>query len=246
MKALILAAGRGSRMGRLTDDRPKCLTRLGAHSLIERAMRSLKQAGCSTIGVVTGYRAELVAPFADRTFNNPRWAETNMVASLFAAAEWLSKEPVIVSYSDIFYAPPTIAALMRADAAIGISYDHEWRLLWEQRFAKPLSDAETFRLRPDGCLAEIGSKPSSCDEIEGQYMGLLKITPASWDHIRLIVDSLPAGPRDRLDMTSLLSLLIRRGHSILAVPRKGLWGECDTESDVHLYERWIEQGRVAA
>ena len=246
MKALILAAGRGSRMGRLTADRPKCLARLGTHSLIERAVQSLKLAGCSTIGIVTGYRAELVAPFADRVFNNPRWAETNMVASLFAAAEWLSKEPVIVSYSDIFYAPPTIAALMRADAAIAVSYDPEWRLLWEQRFAKPLSDAETFRLRPDGCLAEIGSKPSSFDEIEGQYMGLLKITPASWDHMRLIVDKCPAELRDRLDMTGLLSLLIRQGHSILAVSRQGPWGECDTESDVQIYERWIEQGHIAA
>jgi choline kinase len=246
MRALILAAGRGSRMGPLTDIHPKCLTPLGGRPLIARAVDSLRQGGCSEIGVVTGYRAEQVTPFADNVFHNARWAETNMIASLFTAGSWLAEAPLIVSYSDIFYSPETVAALIAAPGPLAIAYDTEWRTLWAARFADPLVDAETFRLGPDGQVAEIGSRPGSVDEVQGQYMGLLKISPAVYATMRGILRTLPAERRDGIDVTNLLSLLIQARVPISAVPRQGPWGECDSESDVRLYERWIAEGRIAA
>ena len=99
MKAIILAAGRGSRMGALTDDRPKGLTKLGGLTLIERAIQNLREGGCTSIGIATGYRAELVAHLGDHAFHNAAWAQTNMVMTLAASREWLTAEPVIISYS---------------------------------------------------------------------------------------------------------------------------------------------------
>ena len=103
-----------------------------------------------------------------------------MVTSLAAAAPWLEAGPVIVSYADIFYRRELVRNLTATAGDLVIAYDRQWRALWRRRFADPLADAETFRADASGRLAEIGSKTTSIDEIEGQYMGLLKFTPRAW------------------------------------------------------------------
>ena len=102
MKAIILAAGRGSRMKHLTDTQPKCLVELNGKSLLDWQLKALRDAGITEIAIVTGYRRQLLVNRGLIEFYNPRWAETNMVSSLACADEWLTTEPCIVSYSDIF------------------------------------------------------------------------------------------------------------------------------------------------
>ena len=94
MKALLLAAGRGSRLGRHTDQ-PKCLARLGERSLIERQIETLRGAGIDEIVVVTGYRAEMLEFEGIQYVHNPNWATTNMVETLFCAEEYLTDEVIV-------------------------------------------------------------------------------------------------------------------------------------------------------
>ena len=238
MKAIILAAGRGSRMGRLTEDSPKCLTPLAGRPLLEWQLDALRGAGIETVGVVRGYKPHLLDGRGLETFDNPRWAETNMVASLACAESWLQRTPVIVSYSDIFYPASAVKALAEARSHIAISYDPQWLALWSQRFEDPLSDAETFRL--DGSrVVEIGRRATTLDDIRGQYMGLLKITPAGWKIVERYRGQLSPERRDRLDMTALLSGLIEEGYRVDAVPLSGTWGEVDNANDLAVYERLI-------
>ncbi|HEY9841671.1 MAG TPA: NTP transferase domain-containing protein, partial [Candidatus Obscuribacterales bacterium] len=79
MKAIILAAGRGSRMQGLSEAQPKCLTRLGDRPLLEWQLGALRQAGITETAVVKGYRGELLERPDLYGFENPRWAQTNMV-----------------------------------------------------------------------------------------------------------------------------------------------------------------------
>jgi choline kinase len=116
VKAIILAAGRGSRMKSLTDEHPKCLVELRGKPLLEWQLESLRAAGISDIAVVTGYKREVLAERGLSEFHNPRWAETNMVSSLACAESWLQGEPCIVSYSDIFYSPVAVQSLINSDA----------------------------------------------------------------------------------------------------------------------------------
>ncbi len=236
MKALILAAGRGSRMLARTEDRPKGLVEVAGKPLLERQISALRAAGLTEIGAVTGYQAQALEGRDLTLFHNPRWAETNMVASLAAAVDWLRAGPVLVSYSDIFYPSEAPAALLAAAADIAITFDPNWLSLWSRRFDDPLSDAETFRLGPDGTLREIGAKPSSLEQVEGQYMGLLRFTPAGWSHVEALRESLPADRRDRLDMTGMLRLLLEQGVVIDAIPAPWPWGEVDSETDLAVYE----------
>jgi len=236
MKAIILAAGRGSRMGGLTQNAPKCLTVLAGKPLIGWQMDALREAGINTIGVVRGYMAERLAFPGIATFENPRWAQTNMVMSLAAAGEWLSKDECIVSYSDIVYPGATAAKLASAPGDLSITYDTNWLQLWGERFTDPLSDAETFRTDEQGLLTEIGSRAKSIDEIKGQYMGLLKFSPAGWSRVSRLLAGLQPEACDKLDMTSLLKRLLADGMRIGTVPITEPWFEVDNENDLALYE----------
>ena len=245
MRAVILAAGRGSRMGPLGDDRPKCLVELEGRPLLERQMAALRRGGVDEIGIVRGYRAEMLNFPGLSYFDNERWAKTNMVMSLAAAAAWLRAGPVIVSYADIFYRSELVRGLTKASAVLVISYDRAWRHLWTRRFADPLSDAETFRIGAAGELLEIGGKAAKIEDIEGQYMGLLKFTPAAWSAVEALLTTLDQPIRDRLDMTGLLrQLLAGKTIPITTFGTDGQWGEIDNPGDVMLYQTMIREGEL--
>ena len=237
MKVIILAAGRGSRMNELTDERPKCLVELRGKTLLDWQLEALREAGIKEIAIVTGYRREMLANRGLAEFHNPRWAATQMVSSLAYAADWLQTGPCIVSYSDIFYAPSAVESLMNSTASLAVTYDPNWLQLWTHRFGDPLLDAETFRLTPEGTLAEIGSKPKTVDEVQGQYMGLLRFTPEGWAEVVRIRSTLSAAECDRMHMTGTLQRVIDAGQiTITAVPYADEWGEIDSANDLSLHQ----------
>lgn len=239
MKAILLAAGRGSRLGTMTATHPKCFVQLHGKPLVQWQVEALNAAGIGEIGIVRGYLAD----FWDRQglpvsrfFTNDRWQRTNMVASLACAGEWLAEAPCLVSYTDIVYGSGTVRRLMAAPGEIAITYDPDWLQLWSRRFADPLDDAETFDVDAGGRLITIGARATSLDEVQGQYMGLLRITPAGWKMVTEYVAGLSPEDADRLDMTGLLSRLLKLGVEIHAVPAAGPWCEVDLQSDLAVAE----------
>lgn len=223
-------------MRNLTDDRPKCLIELNGRSLLEWQLDAIRRAGISEIAIVTGYKHEMLANRELTEFYNPRWAETNMVSSLACAEEWLREKSCIVSYSDIFYDSQAVSLLLDCPASIAVTYDPNWLALWKKRFGDPLLDAETFRLNPDNTLAEIGNKPKSVAEVQGQYMGLLSFTPEGWSEMLRIRSALNSKERDQMHMTGTIQKVIDAGHiAVTAVPYEMRWGEVDSVEDLKLY-----------
>ncbi len=238
MKAIILAAGRGSRLKSLTSERPKCLVELYGKPLLEWQISALSDAGIEEIGIVTGYKREMLSPYELVEFHNPRWSETQMVTSLDCAAEWLERDTCIVSYSDIFYAASAVISLLNSLSDVAITFDPNWLDLWKKRFTDPLIDAETFRIDSDGVLMEIGNKPRTVDDVNGQYMGLLKITPEGWREIKSIYSGFTYLEQDKIDMTKLLQKIIDREKlPIEAIPYLDKWGEVDNVSDSAVYSK---------
>lgn len=240
--AIILAAGRGSRLGALTDERPKCLVPLAGQPLLYWQIRALREAGIERIVVVCGYRSELLSGFSVETRLNADWERTNMVSSLLCARDVIGPA-VIVSYSDIVYEADVVRRLRAAPGHLAITYDVQWLDLWSRRFVDPLSDAETFQLDAEGRVAEIGSRTSTIDEIQGQYMGLLKLDGTALQWIEAVAGEEPNGGA-KLDVTGLLRRLIARQHPVEAVQVKGGWCEVDSPQDLQVAQDWVSTGRL--
>ena len=240
MRAVVLAAGEGRRLSPYTADRPKCLVELGGRTLLSFQVETLRSAGIRDLTLVTGYLGDRIRGQGFATVHNPRWAETNMVASLMCAKALLDGgEDVVVAYADILYEPRVLRALCECPAPVSTTVDTSWRHLWELRMENPLSDAETLRLDAAGNIRELGRRPESYDEVEAQYMGLIKIradTASRFaEHFR--------GP-DRMEMTGFLQSWVDSGQSLRAVPVSGGWLEVDTAGDLERYRRLLGQGRL--
>lgn len=245
MRALILAAGRGSRMKDLTTSKPKCLVELHQKPLLRYQIESLLSAGVREIGIVVGYASEKLTPYIQefdlKAFENEQWADSNMVYSLCCARDWLlDSDELIVSYSDIFYSVDAVNILLSVQSKMGILYDTEWLKLWQKRFSDPLSDAESFKFETNKygnkILCEIGARVNDIGEIQGQYMGLLRFNKAGLRQLFTLIDSHNLDCIKKLDMTSLLKLCLSKGEQVECLAYSGIWGECDNQDDIALYE----------
>lgn len=246
MKAVILAAGRGSRMGALTQEQPKCLTVLAGQPLLFWQLSALSAASILDIAVITGYTGEKIRALATKgpapftTLENPHWSETNMLTTLLFAANWAAGEECLISYSDIVYPARHVRSLMASAEPIALTYDRQWEALWSLRNdGNPLEDAETFR-EENGILRSIGGKPHNLGQVQGQYMGLLKLSPEGWntwlDNCRKLGAAV-----DKTDMTGFLNHLLRKNTRIGAVPVDGAWCEVDNGKDLQLYEKALTE-----
>ncbi|WP_304400374.1 sugar phosphate nucleotidyltransferase, partial [Helicobacter rodentium] len=154
MKALILAAGFGSRLMPLTQDNPKCMVEYRGKKLIDYEINALRGAGVSEIAVVGGYLFEVLKSYMESQFSiknlyqNKNYDKTNMVQTMLCAREFLEscvkeKQDLMISYADIVYSAEIVRALVESQEPLSIVVDKDWRTLWEKRFANPLLDAET-------------------------------------------------------------------------------------------------------
>jgi len=240
--AVILAAGRGSRLLSLTDNIPKGLVYIAGNSLIHWQTESLRAAGITSIIIVTGYRGDAFDYLNLQTIANNRWDRTNMVGSIMCALEKIDG-PLIFSYSDILYHPNIVRKLLECDADFAITYAVDWLDIWSSRFENPLSDAESFKIDDNSIIVEIGKKADDVNAIQGQFMGLFKISTAGagWIKSALADDS---KLRDTLDTTALINMLINNGRAITGIPISGNWMEIDDQHDLELANKMLADRRL--
>jgi len=255
MKAIILAAGEGSRLRPLTASQPKCLVELGGKSLLDWQIDALRQCGIRDIIVVRGYLADHIKRTDVTFYENLRYAVTNMVASLWCAAGEFT-EDLVVSYADIIYNTDVLEPLVKSPADISVVVDVNWKPYWRERFDDPLSDAESLKIDSRGGITSIGQTPESLEEIEAQYIGLMKFTTAGLGRLTAsyhqAVQAVAGGgqawgqsrPVERAYMTDLLQGLILEGTRLRAVKVSGGWLEIDSLSDYDLAKKYIVGGII--
>ncbi len=114
-QAIIVAAGVGSRLRPLTNDRPKCLIEVDGQLILRRSMQLMMDQGVNDIAVVVGYRREMIVEhlrgFPVTFFYNPFYRITNNMASLWFTAPFI-KSDFIYSHCDIVYDVPLLTMLM--------------------------------------------------------------------------------------------------------------------------------------
>lgn len=254
MRMIILAAGQGTRLSPLTDDRPKCLVKLAGRPLLEWQIDAAKASGIDDIVVIGGYRADQIAKYPVRLLTNPKFSTTNMVRTLFCAQD-LFNDGFVVSYGDIVYTPQVLEKLLHSKDGISVVVDKAWRAYWKERSDSPLDDAESLKLNAQGMITEIGQKAGSLDEIEAQYIGLIALRSAGVEALTRTYDEISEadsygkkpfdGVRtlDQLYMTDLLQGLITKGENLKAVPINRGWVEVDNPHDLKVAEAYVTKNK---
>ena len=249
VRVIIVAAGRGERMGTQTAERPKCMIPFYGRPLIEWQLAALRAAGLTDITIVGGYLASGIEAPGVRLVTNLEWADTNMVFSLMRARDvFLSGAPIVVAYADLVYRPQLLSMLIANGAQIGTVVDLDWLDLWRIRFSDPLDDAETLKLSDQQAIIDIGRKPDGLEEIEGQYVGLTYFSPegaaqfaethrtiGQWDNSKSARDCY---------FTDVLRALISRGVPINAATTEGGWLEFDSSDDLAAYQELLSRGEL--
>lgn len=250
-RALILAAGQGTRLQPHTLDKPKCLVPLLGQSLLERQVTVLRQAGIDNIHIVAGYRADQIERLGFSVSINPRFATTNMVTSLFSAQTFMQQSgDLLIAYGDIVYQQDNLQRLLACDDEIALMIDRQWRRYWQLRLSDPLQDAETLLMDSSGHVTELGRKPDSYTQIQGQYTGLIKLRGDKIADIIAFYQGLDHNARydgqdfDNMYMTSFLQALINAGWKAKACMVDNGWLETDTAEDLQLYETMAGDGRL--
>jgi choline kinase len=255
VRLIVLAAGQGTRLRPLTDDRPKTLVPFLGRPILDWTLAAAADAGISDITIVGGYRSDRLEDYPVRHLRNDAFESTSMVGTLMVA-EASFGDGFVMSYGDIVYRAEVLNAVLDSTAEVGVVVDLDWRAFWERRFGDPLLDAESLRLREDGTIESIGQKPQNVADIQGQYIGLVAFRGRGVDSLREIwfragEDAEAGRPilgraptLARLAMTDLLDALAAGGTvPVTAVPIHGGWAEIDSPEDIAAgEERWLASG----
>lgn len=251
MKAIILAAGQGTRLRPYTNDRPKTLVEVNGRSLLDHQLAVLRAECVKRIAVVGGYKSGQLVRDDVTLYVNDRFAETNMVWSLLCAQEELSGD-VIVAYGDIVYSRSVLRRLLESDVEIGVVVDNAWEPYWRERFEDPLAAAESLRINDRGRIEEIGQPDPEPQDIQSQYIGLIRFTGAGLAALKRVLSAaqesgcLLESPVETAYMTELLQSLIVAGEDVWPVPIQGEWVEIDTVRDLTLEVTCERVARIAA
>ena len=219
------------------------MVEVAGRSLLAHQRVALEAAGMVETHLILGHGVDRVRNHPDAAgldvWVKTKYATTNMVATLLCAEDPLDgTSDLIIAYGDVVYEPRLVTALFEVDAEVVVVVDLGWRDYWASRMEDPLADAETLRMDDGGRLLEVGTQSQSYDDIEAQYIGLVRIRADAIPHFRAEAQRLTAENPGAF-MTSLLQRLIDGGCDVRVAPVTNGWLEIDRPSDLA-----IDVGRI--
>ncbi len=240
MKMIIVAAGQGTRLRPLTNNKPKCMVEYKNKPIIDYILETALECDLQDIAIVNGYKKEILEEYLKNYkitfFTNREFDKSNMVSTLFKAKGFMDDD-MIISYSDIVYKKEILNKLIESEADLSVVVDRKWRELWSQRMSNPLDDAETLKVK-DGMIIELGKKPNSYSAIEGQYIGLLKISKKVLSKVIDYYENLDKNKLydgkgfDNMYMTSFIQMIIGGLLDVKPIFIDGGWVEIDCINDL--------------
>jgi L-glutamine-phosphate cytidylyltransferase len=166
MRAVILAAGKGSRLNGTIGNRPKCLIRVGHTTLIERQLETFRSVGIDDITVIVGCQADRIKRTCGRGISfieNTRYARTNSLYSLWLARPLLL-DGFLVANCDVLFHPQLLIDLLTSRFEDALLIDYSEGLLGDEEMK--------IKVRR-GCVSEIG-KTLAADDADGENVGIAK------------------------------------------------------------------------
>lgn len=235
MHAIILAAGRGTRLAEHNpDDRPKCLLRFGGQALLDRQLAALERFGVQRALVVTGHReadiqAHLEAhpsPVAVSTVSNPRYTEGSIISMQAGLEHAPEEQPVLLLDADVLCHPEIYGRLTHSG--------HDNALLLDRHFEPGLEPVKVC-LRA-GRIVEFRKQVSQHlrYDVVGESVGFFRLSAAAVaDLLHRAEDYDRAGRADAPHEEALRDLMLAGEHAFGVEDVTGLpWIEIDFPGDV--------------
>lgn len=250
MKAIILAAGKGTRMGKYTENLPKGMLNVNGKTLIQHQIETLRNSGITDIAIVTGYEHSKIN-YSDVTYyHNAKFDTTNMVESLMTAKDFITDDNILICYSDILYTEELVKKCINNNFDIGVAVDADWKNLWQLRYGKVDFDLESLTVE-NGNIIELGKEVDSSINLDYRYIGLIKFSKVG---INILINTYNSriGKSWRQSgksfeqgyMTDILSQIIDDGNEIKAIVTKGNWLEFDTAEDYEVLTKALNENKI--
>lgn len=251
-RAVIIGAGRGSRLGPETRDIPKTMVEVMGRPMLDWILDALHEAGFERRDVVfiCGYAEDVVrARHPEFTFvRNAEWEQNNILHSLLMAREHL-KSGFVSTYADIVYEGAVVKRLLQSTADLALGCDTEWRRRYVGRTQHPETDAE--KMRADGARVVELSRTIASEDAQGEFIGVMKATPAGAARLIDAFDRVAAeNPQGewregrtfrKAYLIDLLQKMLEDGCEMQRENTRGGYMEIDTLEDLAMAERWWSQ-----
>ena len=250
MKAIILAAGEGLRMGKLTQNIPKPLVMVNGKSIIERQLSILKQNKILDVIIVTGSHNEKFN-FKNVVYvNDLDYKKHDTLGSLMTARDYMNDE-IITTYADQIFEEKILKSMTEFTGDIGIAVDLDWEKNYVNRDQHPKSEAENVLINGNEIL-EIRKNISECKENEkiGECPGLVKFSRKA---SKVFLDKYSeleishqgkfhnAPSLEKALISDMIQELIDSEINIEPIYVSGKWCEIDTPQDLEIARKIFEE-----
>jgi L-glutamine-phosphate cytidylyltransferase len=252
VRPILIAAGRGSRLGHNTDEIPKTLVPVMGRPMLDWILEALASAGFTRKDVVCvcGYAdGVLRARYPEFTFvKNEDWQSNNILLSLLCAREYLTGG-FVSTYADIVYDGAIVQQLVASNADICLGCDTAWRRRYVGRTQHPETDAE--KLRAEGTRVLEISRTIASEAAQGEFIGVMKL---SLDGARVFIDAFDRAEQSygggmfregrsfqKAYLLDLLQEMLEAGAVMQRENTAGGYMEIDTGQDLAMAETWWKE-----
>ncbi len=239
MKALILAAGQGTRIRSVHGKRPKCLIEWGPSgtTILDHQIGGLLSSGITQIAVVVGFerhqivqhvRANYRRDIARFSFiDNPAFADTNNIYSLWLSREWLRGDSFVCLNADVVFDHRILPSALSSPAPINMIVDPEWR-------------DETMKVVTAGNRVIRMSKQIPRSEFSGTYIGITNFSMAIQKRLFAKIAGLIWAGHQRDFFNVAVQQLADEGVEIGYTSTRDLpWAEIDDPSDLAFARQYV-------
>jgi choline kinase len=230
MKAVILAAGQGTRIRSVHGEHPKCLIQVDEATILDHQLEALSMAGINEVAIVVGYEKEQIVAHVrskEPSYNqrvhfieNPAFAITNNIYSLRLATDWLRGDSFIVLNADVIFDPEILNSAVQSYAPISMIVDPLWR-------------DETMKVIIEGDRLTRMSKRISQEEFSGTYIGITVFSKSIQKRVLHKLNGLIAAGRVNEFFNIAVQELADEGVHVGYTSTDGLaWAEIDDALDL--------------
>ena len=239
-KALIIAAGLGSRLKKHTENLPKCMLDFGGKTLLQRQLDAYKKCGVKDISLIRGYKKEKINYKGIKYFENTDYKNNNILNSVFYAEKIINGN-IIISYSDILFDSSVVKRTLDSDHDISVVVDIDWRGYYVGRKDHPISEAENVIFNSNNEVEKIGKINTGNEEVHGEFIGMIKLsergTKIFKEHFHRLKKIYWNKPFQRAKifqkayLTDFIQELVDIGIKVHCVIIESGWKEIDTVED---------------